>query len=77
MYTYTREKDKEMIKMTPSSNTPFQSLVMFGWAAIKSGGTIERVMMLIERDPMFQQGNDSLAEIKAEIEFWAGTPKKK
>ena len=66
-----------MIKITPTSKTPFQSLVDFGITAIKNGGSIETVMLFIERDPMFQHLVASKDEIKAEIEFWAGKPKGK
>ena len=63
--------------MVETTKTPFQSMVDWGIRSIKNGGTIERVMMLIERSPMFQQSDFTLGEIADEIEFWAGKPKKK
>jgi hypothetical protein len=64
-----------MIKMTPTTKIPFMSLVDYGVTAIKNGGSIETAMIFIERDPMFSYSGYSLAEIKEEIEFWAGKAK--
>ena len=62
--------------MVETTKTPFQSMADYGIACIKNGGSIQTVMLFIERSPMFQAGNDTLEEIKAEIEFWAGKPKR-
>ena len=83
MYTYTREQgETKMLQkyMVETTKTPFQSMVDYGIAVIKNGGSIQTVMLFIERSPMFQQSHESdfsLEEIKAEIEFWAGKPKGK
>ena len=65
-----------MIKMTPTNKPPFQSLVDYGIAAINNGGSIETVMLFIQHMPEFNYGKLSLAEIREEIEFWAGKPKR-
>ena len=63
--------------MVETTKTPFQSMVDWGIRSIKNGGSIETVMLFIERSPMFQQSDFSAEEVKAEIEFWAGKPKGK
>jgi hypothetical protein len=63
--------------MVETTKTPFQSMVDWGIHAINKGGSIQSVMIFIERSPMFQQSNFSFEEIKDEIEFWVGKPKKK
>jgi len=63
--------------MVETTKTPFQSMVDWGIRSIKNGGSIQSVMIFIERSPMFQQSNFPAEEIKAEIEFWVGNPKKK
>ena len=65
-----------MIKMTPSSKTPFETLVDAGVALIKSGVPMVWVMDNLTQETSFLWGDHSAEELQDEIEFWAGKPKK-
>ena len=64
-----------MIKMTPPSKTPYQTLVDAGVALIKSGVPIMWVMDNLTKETSFLWGKETADELREEIEFWAGKPK--
>jgi len=65
-----------MIEMTTSTKSVFQTVVAEGISMMRLGRTIEAVMLHFSHDPFAQACPFSLDEIRAEIEFWAGKPKK-
>ena len=65
-----------MIEMTPCTKSVFQTVVAEGISMVRFGRSIEAVMLHFTHDPFAAACPFSLAEIREEIEFWTGKPKK-
>ena len=66
-----------MIEMTPCTESVFTRVVAAGVERVRHGHSLAVVRMWMERDPMVSYSPFSVDEVMAEIEFWAGKPKKR